>query len=150
VTPPVPTLDDVRAVAALASLAPSVHNSQPWRFQWDGGALSVLEDPSRSLPAVDPTGRERVLSCGAALLHAELALAELGWATRTELLPAGGALARVEVTGRRTATTREHALASAIARRTTDRDPYDARPVPQPLVAVLRARPRPRVAGCAS
>lgn len=137
--PTTPTVDEVRGVVGLAVLAPSVHNSQPWRFRWDGAALEVVEDASRALPAIDQSGRERVLSCGAALLHAELALAELGWATRTTELPGDDVLARVEVTGRREATPRQHLLAAAIARRTTDRDPYASRPVPQTAVEVLRS-----------
>ena len=55
---------DLRTVVELASLAPSVHNTQPWRFTWDGETLAVHEDPSRALPVLDPTGRERRISCG--------------------------------------------------------------------------------------
>jgi nitroreductase len=136
-----PAVEDVRAVVALAALAPSVHNSQPWRFRWDGTSLEVREDTSRALPVIDPDGRERVLSCGAAVLQAELALAELGWAVTTTLLPDDGdaeLLARLTVTGRRQASAHEHALAAAIPRRTTDRDPYDSRPVPPAVLDGLR------------
>lgn len=50
---------DLVVVAELAALAPSVHNTQPWSFTWDGVSLGVREDPSRSLPVLDPSGRER-------------------------------------------------------------------------------------------
>lgn len=137
-----PTVDDIRTVVGLATLAPSVHNSQPWHFRWNGTALDVREDLTRSLPVLDPTGRERLISCGAAVLYAELALAELGWAVRTELLPADGddaVLARLVVTGRCTPTDAEHALLGAVVRRATDRDPYDTRPVPLAVLDALRA-----------
>ena len=48
--------EELHEVVALAALAPSVHNTQPWRFRWDGTALSVLEDPTRGLPVLDPNG----------------------------------------------------------------------------------------------
>jgi hypothetical protein len=69
------------------SLAPSVHNTQPWSFTWDGVSLGVREDPARSLPVLDPSGRERIISCGAAVLHARLGFAERGWDVATAVLP---------------------------------------------------------------
>lgn len=135
-----PTDDEIRTVVELAALAPSVHNTQPWHFRWDGSALDVHEDATRALPVLDPAGRERVLSCGAAVRHAELALAELGWASTTTLLPSGDAsvLARIMVGGHRPPTAREHALGTAALRRTTDREPYTASPVPADVLEVLR------------
>lgn len=133
---------DVRTVVELASLAPSVHNTQPWRFTWDGRALSVHEDPSRALPVLDPSGRERLVSCGAATLHARMAFAELGWAVETTTSPGPDdplLVARLTVAGRRQPTAEEHALAQAIPRRATDRDPFDARPVPEEVRAALAA-----------
>jgi hypothetical protein len=78
---------DLVVVVELASLAPSVHNTQPWSFTWDGVSLGVREDPARSLPVLDPSGRERIISCGAAVLHARLGFAERGWDVATAVLP---------------------------------------------------------------
>lgn len=139
-TSPVP-MQDVRTVVELAGLAPSVHNTQPWRFSWNGSALEVREDAARALPVIDPTGRERVLSCGAAVLHAELALTRLGWAATTTLLPDGEddeVLARPVVTGHRQGTAREDDLSDAVARRTTDPDPYTDLSVPPDVLDALR------------
>lgn len=134
-----PSVDEVRTVVELAALAPSVHNSQPWRFRWDGAALEVREETRRSLPVLDPSGRERVLSCGAAVLGARLGFAEVGWSARAELLPGGDVLARVVPEERRDPGADEHDLAAAAARRATDRDPYDDRPLPDDVLASLRA-----------
>ena len=91
---------DLRARRALdaavdrAVLAPSLHNSQPWSFRLHPAdrprRLDVRADRTRHLTAIDPTGRELVQSCGAALLNARVALAEHGFATRTCRLPDAG------------------------------------------------------------
>ena len=128
---------DLRTVVELASLAPSVHNTQPWRFTWDGTTLTVLEDPGRALPVLDPSGRERRISCGAAVLMARLAFAELGYAVDVRLHDDPERVADLRVTGRTKASPEESALAQAIPRRTTDRDPFDDRPLPEELKAAL-------------
>jgi hypothetical protein len=133
---------DLRAVVELASLAPSVHNTQPWRFTWDGRALSLYDDAARALPVLDPTGRERVLSCGCALQHARLALTDLGHAHRVDLLPDPAdehLLARVTVEGEVVPDELDRRLVSAVPRRVTDRDPFDERPVPAEAREAMRA-----------
>lgn len=132
--------DDVRTVVEMASQAPSVHNTQPWRFTWDGRTLSVHEDPSRGLAVLDPSGRERLLSCGAAVLNARVAFAELGWAVEAAVRPTSAEptlVARLAVTGRHEPTEDERALARAVPRRATDRDPFDNRPVPEHVLSAL-------------
>ena len=134
--------DDVRTVAQLAGLAPSVHNTQPWRFTWDGERFDVLADRSRALPVLDPSGRERAVSIGAASVHARIGFAGLGWDTTTTLLPDGDdgeVHVRLEVTGPRASTPEELELVAAIPRRGTDRDPYDTRPVPAEVLAAIEA-----------
>jgi hypothetical protein len=137
---PRPTLDLVRTVAEIAGLAPSVHNTQPWRFRWDGERFEVCEERTRALPALDPSGRERVVSCGAAVLHTRLAFGALGWDATTALLPDGEdgeVLARLQVLGPRPPTQEESDLVAAVPRRATDRDPYDERPVPPEVLTAL-------------
>jgi nitroreductase len=73
--------------AARATLAPSIHNTQPWRFVVGRGRLELFADPSRAVPVVDPDGRQLAISCGAALLGARLSLAAAGFGARVELLP---------------------------------------------------------------
>lgn len=54
-------------LAGYGALAPSSHNSQPWRFQITADGITVLADRSRALPVVDPHDRELAISCGAAV-----------------------------------------------------------------------------------
>jgi hypothetical protein len=82
-------------LARAAHQAPSIHNTQPWAFRADGAGIDVEEDASRGLPGTDPHGRERVISCGAALRNAEIAMARLGRVPVTTLLPDGPAAPRL-------------------------------------------------------
>ena len=79
---------EVLDVLRAAHRAPSIHNTQPWLFRPLPDGVEVLEDLRRALPASDPHGRDRLVSCGAAVRNAEVALARLGWRPRTALLPA--------------------------------------------------------------
>jgi hypothetical protein len=67
-----------RSMAQAARLAPSIHNTQPWRFAALPEGLAVHEDAARALPVVDPIGRLRAISCGAAVTNAALAVSVTG------------------------------------------------------------------------
>jgi nitroreductase len=58
-----------------ASWAPSIHNTQPWHFVVRPDVLELHRDNNRQLRALDPTGRQMVISCGCALLNARVGLA---------------------------------------------------------------------------
>lgn len=80
-----PTPADVEALVAEASLAPSVHNTQPtrWRLEDDGRVLA-LEDIARRLPVGDPQGRDANVSHGAAIEGFAIAAAERGLTVAVE------------------------------------------------------------------
>ena len=75
-----------RFLIASAARAPSVHNTQPWRFRVSSNTVELRSDPRRKLLA-DPSGREMLISCGAALFALRLAVRSLGYLPVTELLP---------------------------------------------------------------
>lgn len=80
------TTDLPRAVER-ALRAPSVHNTQPWRWRITADGVQLHADPFRCLDATDPDGRDLVISCGAALHHLQVALAATGSAVLVERLP---------------------------------------------------------------
>jgi hypothetical protein len=70
----------------LACHAPSIGNSQPWRWTVEADRIDLWADRARALPT-DPEGRQLLLSCGAALHHAQVAAAALGRPAATVRLP---------------------------------------------------------------
>ncbi|MFR9730064.1 Acg family FMN-binding oxidoreductase [Saccharopolyspora sp. MS10] len=136
----------LRLAAAFSARAPSLYNARPWRWEVGGGALRLLATGPR-LPAADPAGREVIISCGAALHHAVLALAALGRRVRVRLVPDAAALAVVEPGERGDPSPEAISLLRAAWVRRTDRRQYAAEPVPAALLDLLtRADQRAGVA----
>jgi nitroreductase len=126
-----------------AGLAPSIHNSQPWRWRVRQARADLYAERRRQLPVTDPDGRLLALSCGAALHHARVALAAEGWAARTTLLPNPDdpdLLARIDIEHRAEPSTDATRLVQTMRMRHTDRRPVTDTPVPdQSLERIVRA-----------
>jgi hypothetical protein len=132
----------LRAAVAHATLAPSSHDAQPWRFRVDGDTVELLADRMRRLPVVDPHDRELVIGCGAALLYLRLAIRNAGRLDVLDLLPDPARpdlLARVRVGAAYFPTREEEALFHAMPRRHSYRRPFDARPVGAAMLGALGA-----------
>jgi hypothetical protein len=125
------------AAAHAAGFAPSIHNTQPWRWRV-GSTLDLYADRGRQLGVTDPFGRLLLLSCGAALHHALVTLAAEGWRFDVSRLPDPAdpdLLARVTL-GEPTAvdpSAVRHLQSMAIRR--TDRRPLTDTPVDTEVVA---------------
>jgi nitroreductase len=78
------------ALVQLACLAPSSHNTQPWRFRITAAGIDLLADRTRALPVNDPDDRELLISCGAALFNLRCAVAAAGKAAELSLFPDAG------------------------------------------------------------
>ncbi|MET8148591.1 Acg family FMN-binding oxidoreductase [Actinoplanes sp. NPDC049668] len=123
-----------------ATLAPSLHNSQPWRFRITDRAVEVYADPGRRLDALDASGRELLISVGAALFTLRLALRAQGWEPEHVLFPEPGTphlVARVEPGHQATPSETVTALAAAIPHRHTNRWPFAAAVVPADAIEEL-------------
>ncbi len=122
-------LNVIRHALGLACRAPSVHNSQPWRWIVDGPTLHLFADTGRLMPSADPLGREIILSCGAALDHLVVAMSAAGWESTVARFPDPYEpfhLATLDFRPKTDgATDRSQARAEAIMRRRTDRRHFD-------------------------
>ena len=115
-------------VVAAAVWAPSVHNTQPWWFSASGREISLYADAGRQLTVADPRGREMLISCGAALFTARLALRSLGCIPETSVLPDPGQpllVARVGWRRRAAVTEFEQRLFRQVLLRRTHRGGFD-------------------------
>lgn len=137
-----PDAGTLRAVLTLATRAPSVHNTQPWRWRVGAASLDLFSEPDMQLHSTDPDGRDLIISCGVALHHCVVALASMGWRAKVNRLPDPDNprhLATIEVQAQ-DADHADIALAAAIPRRRTDRRVYSSWPVAGGDVAQMAAR----------
>jgi hypothetical protein len=138
-TVPIPG-DQVGYLIATAARAPSVHNTQPWRFKVSDRAIELYADSRRKLH-VDPVGREMLISCGAALFGLRLAARSLGYRPLVQLLPDPARprlLARVGLSAGTALTDTERRMLEAVPHRHTHRGPFADEPLPDGLLAALQ------------
>jgi nitroreductase len=132
----------VRSALELATYAPSIHNSQPWRWVLGPHSIHLHTDRRRWLPVTDADGRDLIVSCGAALHHLTVALAAGGVRSTVHRLPnpaAGDHLAAIELQpGPGVATDVD--VADSIVHRRTDRRRYLDWEVPAAFVDELTER----------
>jgi nitroreductase len=144
---PVGHLDEeqVRSVLSAAMAAPSLHNSQPWRFHCTTATIELHADTRRAVSAADPEHRELALSCGAALLNLRLAIRASGVHPAVQLLPdphRPDLLAVIRPQGHTLVRPDDRELAAAILRRRTDHGPFHPTVVPASVVTGLRLAAR--------
>jgi hypothetical protein len=65
-------------------LAPSTHNTQPWKFALSREGIEIYGDYTRRMPVVDPGNREMLMSIGAAVFNLRVAAAHFGMRCRVD------------------------------------------------------------------
>ena len=115
----------------LACRAPSLHNSQPWKWVGEGTGLHLFLDRDRLVESSDDCGpaREAIISCGAVLDHLRVAAAVAGWASSVARFPDPDDpdhIASVDFAPLADVGDAHRRRADAILRRRTDRLPFAA------------------------
>ena len=132
----------VAGLVHAATMAPSMHNTQPWRFRLlpDTETIELYADPDRMLPHSDPHGRAVHIACGAALFNLRLAATVAGRRPVVRLIPDPVQpllLATVRLAGPCQPQQQEIELHATIAARRTNRSPFSPRLVPPGIRAEL-------------
>ncbi len=140
---PLGTDTGVRRLLAAAGQAPSILNTQPWRFRVVRGEFAeLIADYDRRLRVIDPRGRSLHVSCGAALFNLRLAARVSGYRPLVWLLPDPDeqptVLAAVRTAETATSSSRARAMYADISVRRTNREPYSGKRVPASVLAELR------------
>ena len=117
-----------------ATLAPSSHNTQCWKFRLEDGAISILPDLSRRCPAVDPDDHHLFVSLGCAAENLIQAALANGLKGHAGFDPTGHTALRValEPTSPVAST-----LFHAIPERQSTRGEYDGRPLDRQELELL-------------
>jgi hypothetical protein len=121
---------------ATAARAPSILNTQPWRFTVSTYAIELYSDPARKL-RTDLAGREMLISCGAALFGLRLAIRSLGYQPVVRLLPEPDSprlLAQVRLGEAAPITDLERLMLRALPHRHTHRDAFATAELPRGLM----------------
>ncbi|SDW73790.1 Nitroreductase family protein [Amycolatopsis xylanica] len=131
--------DEVEVLARAVTRAPSVHSTQPWELKLADRRAEIAERPEFALGHHDPDGRDRLISCGAALANLWLAVRALGWRARLEteaIPPWTGAVTALR---REPPTAADLHLYSAIARRHSHRHAFASTRVAEDRLATVIA-----------
>lgn len=133
----------LRSAALRATRAPSVHNTQPWRFDLHGGGLDVHADPARQLRVMDPARRQLTISCGSAVFNARVGVAAAGLDPVVHRFPdatQSNLVARIGATSRRTLLVDPiAAYDSVVDLRETNRRRFDDADVPAEVLDCLES-----------
>ncbi len=138
----------IARIIDAARAAPSVHNTQPWRFTArPQGVIELHAQIGRALPVSDPNGRALYQSCGAALFNARLGIRMTGHDAVVELLPHPEypitTLAVIRIEPGEPPAAAERELFAAVWRRHTNRGPFADLAVPEAVRLELERAARP-------
>lgn len=136
---------DLAGAVTDALRAPSVQNSQPWKWRILRDSVQLYADEDRHLYVTDPEQRDLVLSCGAALHHLLVALAARSIGADVTRLPDPEDcehLATIVVNPASEPDALTASLYPAIAIRRTDRRRMSDTPVPADQVEALQEHAR--------
>jgi hypothetical protein len=133
-TLPVETAAVRRELVRCATLAPSSHNTQCWKFRVGERGIDILADLSRRCPVVDPDDHHLYVSLGCAAENLVLAAAHHGLHAEARFAPATGIRVALEATAASTSP-----LYAAIAQRQSTRGDYDGRPLAADELRLLEA-----------
>mgnify|MGYP001613513513 CR=1 FL=1 len=119
--------EKLKFLLKFAVLAPSSHNSQPWRFEIGPSHIAIFPEFKRSLPQSDTNHRQLYISLGCALENILIAAYYFGFQTEVIYFPDGeneACAIRVQCAESSPKNKNDGHLISAILKRHTNRNQY--------------------------
>ncbi|MCX5743074.1 MAG: nitroreductase family protein [Proteobacteria bacterium] len=139
----IPPAEVLRQVVHVAVMAPSSHNTQPWKFRIHKDVLEVHTDPARHLPVIDADGRQRLQSCACALYNARVGVRAMGFVDEVTVMLTDDVdrdlVATLHLGAPHISTETDLALMRAIPLRRTNRRSFLPRPVASAITDVMIA-----------
>ena len=135
-------MQQMKELIRYATLAPSGHNTQPWKFSIEENSIRIFPDFNRQLPVVDPDHRELYISLGCALENLVIAARYAGYDSEIEYFPAGEPDECLSVNLKRFKAAEDNILFQAIPERHTNRREYDRQQVPTEDLKKLESVPK--------
>ncbi|XZE18621.1 Acg family FMN-binding oxidoreductase [Pirellulaceae bacterium SH449] len=130
--------DRLRFLLQYAVLAPSSHNTQPWKFRIDGNRIDLFLDETRWLRVCDKDQRELHISVGCCVENLLVAADHFGLRHKVEYLPDSSTpLHAASVEFMAAVTERDSRLFPMIPVRHTNHGEYDGRPIPEDVLELL-------------
>lgn len=128
--------DQLKFFVNYAVLAPSGHNTQPWKFQIKNTGIDLFVDMLRALPKSDVNHRQTLISLGCALENFLIAADYFGFGCEVEYFPTSQQeiVARVECSKRVAVGKKGDHLLDYIPKRWTDRHQYSKTPIEEPII----------------
>lgn len=126
----------LKQIVRYATLAPSGHNTQCWRFRLDNRSIAILPDLSRRTPVVDPDDHHLYVSLGCAAENLILAAKAFGFMGNAEFSPTSGGEITVAL---KQSKAEESPLFKAIPHRQCTRTDYDGKPLAAEELRLLEA-----------
>jgi hypothetical protein len=126
-------------VCRYGLLAPSVHNTQPWKVLVREGKISIYADQSRVLTHGDPTGRETWLTLGCFAESITLTAHELGLVQTDAEFSFGSLDDRIAQLSFRPSSNqvKDSMVLRAIAERHSDRGIFEVREIEKSILLAL-------------
>jgi len=118
-------MQQIIELVRYATMAPSGHNTQPWKFSLNEDCIRIFPDFTRSLPTVDPDNRELYISLGCALENLVIAAKYVGYDPEVEYFPADEPDECLLFTLKHSNVTGDNNLFQAIPKRHTNRREYN-------------------------
>ncbi|WP_406655850.1 hypothetical protein V7O62_08490 [Methanolobus sp. ZRKC2] len=130
---------DMNELISYATMAPSGHNTQPWKFRIQERSVCIYPDFSRRLPVVDPDDRELYISLGCAVENLVIAAEHKGYETSVSHSSDDGSICvNLELSDGKAGN--DH-LFNIIPERQSTRSRYDGRPIPENDMEMLESLP---------